>query len=446
MASLHAAPSMRGATPVARARLLTQSIQLEEQEVPGVVSRGILLTALLLVGGIVWAHLTPIAEVARTRGAIMPAGRVHQIQHLEGGIVDRIHVNDGDRVEAGQVLVDLRTASAASEHSQMASREAVLAARQWRLALLLGDRLGTEPPPGLHFDEAQDRLLHEQQLAFAEQLAVFDAQRRQRQGELDARRGQSAVLTEQVRLMEERDDIQSDGAGRQLLPRVTMLDARAELARARSELGAVETQMRLADEAMREIAQRRREFEVSWRQDLRLEAERVAAELAEVREERRRVRDRLDRLSIVAPVNGIVQALAVNTLNAVIAPGEVLMEIVPVDDELVAETRVLPNDIGHVRPGQEVDIKVGSFEPQRFGTIRGSLLKVSATTYLDESLAPYYKAEIALSRAYVGSDPQHNRLIPGMTVQADVVTGRKTILDYILKPVYRGFSAAMRER
>ena len=156
--------------------------------------------------------------------------------------------------------------------------------------------------------------------------------------------------------------------------------------------------------------------------------------------------DRVDRLKVRAPAHGLVTGLTVNTINSVIEPGKVLMEIVPVDKKLIVESRVTTEDIGHVHVGQKATVKVGSYDPQRFGTITGQVDKISPSTFLDEEQKPYYKAVIELEKQYLGAIPNTFKLLPGMTVQADIRTGEKTVLDYLLKPIYRGFQNAFQER
>lgn len=145
-------------------------------------------------------------------------------------------------------------------------------------------------------------------------------------------------------------------------------------------------------------------------------------------------------------MSGFGRGLSVNTNNEVIEPGQTIMELVPVGKALIVESRISTGDVGHVRMGQRVDVKVTSYESMRFGTVTGTLERVSASTYLDANRQPYYRAEISLLRDYLGTDPTRHRIIPGMTVQADIITGRKSVLDYVLKPVYRGFQTAFRER
>jgi membrane fusion protein, adhesin transport system len=136
----------------------------------------------------------------------------------------------------------------------------------------------------------------------------------------------------------------------------------------------------------------------------------------------------------------------VHTVGGVIPPGAIITEIVPLDKELVVEAKIQPRDVGHVRIGQPVTVKVTTYDFSRYGGITGELKDVSASTFLDEQGEPYYKGIVELDRNYVGKDPMHNRVMPGMTVQADIKTGKKTLFSYLLKPVYSSVSTAFRER
>ncbi len=427
-----------------RGRVLSQVIELEEGRLPTVLVFGTLLTAALVLGSIVWSGFAPLVEVARTEGSVRPAERIHRIQHLEGGIVHAVHVREGDHVRAGDLLIELSRHASASEVQQIEARAGALEARLGRLEALL---TGADELQGMVAeDPLQQRLFTEQRAALAEQLAVIEAERRRLAQEVSSKGAQVKALQQSVDMLRERQRLQSEGHRRGAIARVDTLTAEANLAQNVSQLHAVQAEISIARAGIAATDEKMAEVRGRWRQDLRLEAEQAAAELAEARAQRLRLTDRLDRTAITAPVGGLIQALNVHTLSSVVEPGAVVLELVPTDGELLAETRVEPKDIGYLRPGQRVDVTVAGFESQRFGNLEGSLRSVSPSTYLDSEGRPYYRAEIVLEQGYLGSDPGRNRLVPGMTVQAAIRTGEKTVLEYLLKPVYRGLGEAMRER
>jgi len=202
----------------------------------------------------------------------------------------------------------------------------------------------------------------------------------------------------------------------------------------------------VAETALAEAQLRLSEVKSSFVKDMQLEAGKVINQLAEVEQTLIRLNDRVDRLSVTAPVGGIVQALAVNSINEVLEPGKTILRIVPIEDELIVEARITPNDIGHVHVGQSADIKVDSYDPSRFGSVSGKVKRISATTYLDENNAPYYRAEVNLDKTWMGDNRENLKIIPGMTVLANIETGEKSILAYLLRPISRGFDNAFSER
>lgn len=176
------------------------------------------------------------------------------------------------------------------------------------------------------------------------------------------------------------------------------------------------------------------------------ESGRVAADLASVRETSRRLGDRVQRLDIVAPVHGIVKGLATNTVGGVIPPGGLVSEIVPMDKELIVEARISPVDIGHITIGHKANVKVTTFDFARFGAIEVIVTEISASTFKDRENEVYYKAEIKLKDAFVGDKSKKNRILPGMVTEIDINTGQKTVLRYLLRPVFQSLDVAFSER
>ena len=158
-----------------------------------------------------------------------------------------------------------------------------------------------------------------------------------------------------------------------------------------------------------------------------------------------KIEKKSQQLSLYSPRMGIIKSLTVNNINEVVEPGQVILQIVPIGDEMIIEAKIVPEDIGRIHLDQEVNVKFDSYDSARYGTIKGKVSQLSASTYLDDRQQPYYRAEIKLEKSYVGDIRSNMKIIPGMTVQADVKTGSKSILDYLMKPVSRGFSNAFTE-
>jgi HlyD family secretion protein/adhesin transport system membrane fusion protein len=180
--------------------------------------------------------------------------------------------------------------------------------------------------------------------------------------------------------------------------------------------------------------------------EARQEAARVALEVAETTELVRKLEDRADRTVLRAPIDGVLRGLAVHRPGTVLPPGGLVAEIMPQDASLVADVRLMPRDIGFIEAGQPVHVKVQAFDYARFGSVEGMVERVSAGTFLDEQRQPHYRARIVLKQQHVGHDPRYAQLVAGMTVQADITTGTKTVLQYLLKPIYSAMAASFHER
>ncbi|MEE8272380.1 MAG: HlyD family type I secretion periplasmic adaptor subunit [Alphaproteobacteria bacterium] len=432
-----------------RSRFLVQSIKLEERGPPGAISVGIVLISLMLVGAIAWAGVTNLDEVALAEGEVVPAGSVHAVQHLEGGIVRRILVRDGDIVEAGDTLLRMAPEATRADLDQMLVRQASLLLQSGRLHAFAEGRVPNFELVSELYDDlkaGQLAIYRTQMTNRADQVTVLQDQRSQQRAELQRTTNRADALRNQTALLREELDIRTQLLERGLTSRIIHLETQRELVRAQGELTDAIDTIATTEAAIDEINSRLAELDSRLRSEALIEAGDVAAELAQIEETLKNLIDRVARLEVRAPLRGIVTGLRPRSINTVVQPGEVLMEIVPLGDDLVVEARVSPRDIGHVERGQAADIRVSSYDFARFGAVRGTVQQISATTFLDEQLEPYYRAMIALDRDYVGDQPGVNRIIPGMTVQADIKTGSKSILDYLLRPIYRGLHGAFRER
>ncbi len=439
----------RTVLPRARARFLEQSIRLEEEMPDRIVRAAVYLTGIFIISCIVWAKVTHISERVATSGEVVPAGLIHVVEHLEGGIVDQLYVRNGDIVKKGDVLLHLLSSTPASDLAQLRTRRAALLIKLERLRALIS---GSAPEFG-DLAQALPALVDNERRSYAAQkaghaaeLAVLERQINRQEQELDRQKNRTRALGEEVRLGREQLEMQQQLRERKLVSRSSALDAEARLAALVSDYNESSDTIQVIAADIAQTRQQLLETQSAWLSRLSEESARVEAELAGTDEGLVKYQDRVQRLAVRASVSGIVEGLTINSTNAVIRPGEEILKLIPVDDELIVESRVSTQDIGHVHPGQAADVKINSYDPGRFGTMKGTVQRVSATTYLDEKKNPYFLARIALAADHLGEDPARLRIIPGMTVVADIQTGEKTVLDYLMKPISRGFSNAFRER
>jgi HlyD family type I secretion membrane fusion protein len=403
-------------------------------------------TALVVLFGL-WAAATHLPELAVAQGAVVTLDPVAPVQHLEGGIIDRVLVADGALVAAGQPLVVFASATAQAELDQFRAREASLRFQAARLRALLDDGVLVVEDgdfPGLADDQRAElegrlRARLDRQTVLREQVAQREAEGAALSAQLAGLRRQHDLQANELAL---RERLLEQG----LTTRVAVLEIRRAVLGAAAEIARLDAALAGNARAVAEAQARLAEAASTARDETAREASRVNLELAEVGETVRRAFERVGRLTVLAPADGTVKGLAARTPGQVVPPGGTLMEIVPHAGPLAVEARLSPRDVGFTRIGQPVTVKVHSFDYARYGTVDGTLVQISATTTPDEQGQPFYTGRVALAAQHVGHDTAAHRLLPGMTVQADIVTGGKSLLQYLLKPVHASMSESFRER
>ena len=376
---------------------IAKAILLEEASPPIYWQTTVKLIAYSLAIFFIWALFANWDVVATAPGQVMPIQSVKIIQHVDGGRIATIDVVDGQEVKEGQVLMRLNDTEAGAEYQTLSAKYWALFSRVERLRALLGDRKAdfSEVP------EQYKQLVAEQEFT------------------LKTSKEQINQLESEIKILGEVSSIRGDLAKEKLATRVQALDAQRNLSQAKAEL----------------LRYRRTNMD-----DLNASS----GELAQVEEQMTKLKDRLERVDIVSPVDGVVQDLKFRTVGGVIPPGATLMNVVPIDGKMHAEVRVQPTDIGFVKKGEDARLKLGTYDFMRYGTVQGTVTMVSSYSTLDEKSNPYFKVIVSIPQNYVGD--KEKTIEPGMTVQADIITDRQSVLRYLLRPIYVAFSQGMRER
>ena len=430
-------------------RHMAQAAILEESGVRPNVGRAIAALFLVVVGFVGWAAITEIDEVSTAEGQILPSGDIRTVQHLEGGIVAKLLVREGDFVEAGRPLIELDPAMVRSDLDQMKARTAALSIRAERLLAFSEERQPVlDAWTASHPELVSENLavLRSQQASRESGRSVLSSQIAQRKTDLLTLEAQASSLDEQAanlsEILRRRETLSQEG----LVGKISILENQRELLRLKGDRARFASQIVAGRQAVRESEEKLAELTSSLRRQAMDDYATTTTELAQTREGLAKAADRVERLSVVAPITGRVQGLSVRNQGAVIQPGGILCQIVPSDEKLRAEVRILPKDVGHVREGQPARLKLATYDHARYGTIKGRLSSVSASSFQDEKNGPWFKAEIELEKEHLGANPKNLRASAGMTVQADVVTGSKTVLEYIAKPIQTQIAGALHER
>lgn len=430
-------------------RFLAQSVILEEAGSSGLIRWAMVSIAVVICLFIGWAQITNVDEVAVTSGEVVPTGQVQSIQHLEGGIIQEILVDEGEVVDPEQILIRLDPSGAATELNQMKARQAGLDLQAERFRAV-----GTNREPDFSFvgDEYKGLVddqysIYQSQLDAAEKRSeVIIAQIEQKKQELALFEEREETLSNNADILLEELLLREDLYKKGLTSKIVYLDIKRQVNDARGELSNLIVDRRRTAESLAESRNKLRELGTNEKEQALTQMGVVTNELAQVNSSLSKLYDRVRRLEISSPIHGIIKGLKVHTNGGVIPAGAVILEIVPLDEELIVETRITTRDVGHLQIGQPVTVKVSTFDFARYGGISGELKDISASTFLDEQGDPYYKGIVAMDRTYVGNDPERNKVLPGMTVQADIKTGRKTLLDYLLKPIVSSVKTGFRER
>ena len=427
----------------------SQSMVLKETHLPRLLTLTMAVLSGATITFLIWAALTPVKELARTEGQVLPAGYNQLVQHLEGGLVREISVHEGDFVQKDQVLMRLDGAGLEEDYREQQLLVENLSLQAERLDAQLENR----KPDFSRLSQSQDAIAEQTRMYQTSHDAQLSAQsvineQIAEKSRIVARLKQSlATSYNNLGMAQENSRIYADLNDKGLTARTTYLKKQQEL---NSQKGEVDTLSGQLEESKRELSEyiNRRESLIGQQRDTEYtQLNKVKSELAQAEENLKKRNDRVERLTVRAPVMGYVKGLRINTIGSVIPAGQTLMEVVPVDEQLVVETRILPQQVGRVAVGQEVQVKVDSYDYVRFGSIPGVLDSISAMTFTDEiRRQDYYKGRVRLNKSYAGNVPGQHLILPGMTVDADIVIGEKSVLGYLLKPIQVALRNAMTEQ
>jgi len=428
---------------------LTLPLALEEGRAPKLFVHTLYLLSGFIAAGIIWATVAQIKELTIANGQLVPVGSVQLVQHLEGGIVAEIMVTDGQIVEKGTPLVRFQPAVANSDFGQVNIQMISLALQKERLKAMIEGR----PLNFGKFGRDYPQLAEDQRRQMKTRLAQNIEERKtliskidQRMAEISSLEKQEQSLIKQIAIQQEQVTIRESLLKEGFVSRAVYLEIKRTLEKIKADEISNNGRLTSAKEALVEARSVLAEYDAGLRQKLSDEIAKVSADLAELKLAIVKHKDRVTRLLVSAPVKGVIQELVPKAIGEVVKPGDVIARIVPMERELIAEVRIQPKDIGYVSVGNKADVKITTYDYSRFGGITGTVRKISATTFQNDRGEPFYKAELSLAKDHVGLKNEKHLVLPGMVVNAEIVTGSKSLTRYLLKPVYRSLDIAFSER
>lgn len=407
--------------------------------------------AFLLVIFVLWAHFTVLDEVTRGLGQVIPSQKVQVIQNLEGGILQEITVQENQIVNKGDILIRIDNAQAASQYrdafTKAAEHEAAIARLNAEIegkdAIIFSDQFKDADPQILEDQQSIFRA-HRQQLEA--ELNVLRSQHSQKQQEITEMQSRKGQLERSLGLAKQQRDIAKPLVDQGVYPRVDYLELERDISSLQGDIDALRLAIprirQAANEASRRIEQRRAEVKA---QSLDEKNSR-RGELKSLWEIMSAGEDRVTRTDVRSPVRGTIKQINLNTLGGVVRPGESILEIVPLDDTLLIEARIRPADIAFLHPGQKAMIKITAYDFSIFGGLEGVLEAISADTIEDDNGESFFKVKLRTQKNAISYRSEELPIIPGMTASIDILTGKKSVLAYLMKPILRAKQNALRER
>lgn len=415
-------------------------------------SRKILyIVAITVFWLVVWASFAQIDEITRGNGKIIPSGKNQIVQNLEGGIIEEIYVHAGDEVKKNQILLKIDDKSVSSVYGESKFRLNELQAKYLRLYAESNDEEFDAKETG---DKDYDRfvgfeksLYDTNKARLREQIGILEEQIKQRQSELKELESKIDQTQSSYNLLQKEKQITEPLFRKGLVSEVEYLQLQRRVNDLRGELSTAKLSIPRVQSTIKEVENKITEAKLAFQNSAKKEFNEVSAEISRLNESQVNLSDKVERTLVRSPVDGIVSKLMVNTVSGVIKPGMDIAEIVPVEDSLIAEVKVKPADVAFLRQGLKAMVKLTAYDFAIYGGLEGEVTQISADTETNEKTGEsYYLVRITTEKNYLGSEERPLRIKVGMIASADIITGKKTVLDYLLKPILKAKQNALRER
>jgi adhesin transport system membrane fusion protein len=420
-------------------------------------SRMLLLTALgLLVTFVIWAHFAVLDEVKRGNGKVVPSRQTQVVQSLEGGIISELLVQEGSIVDKDQPLARIEDTNFASQFGEIRERRGAMAARVIRLEaetqglkdVVFPEDLNRVAPRAVMTERS---VFDSHMKKLAQDIDVIQQQETQKLKEIEELRASETRFAETLVLLNRETALTRKLYEQKVVPEIEMLRSDRQATDMRGQLAVVRATMVKTDAAVQEAHSRLLNISTAFRSQAEDDLAKSRGDLAVLDENIKSAQDRVRRTELRSPVHGVVNKLNVTTIGAVVAPGASLMEIVPLDDTLLVEGRIRPQDIAFIRPDHEAVVKLSAYDSSTYGSLHGKVERISADTITDEKGdknergETFYRVMVRTEKNHLGTTEHPLPIIPGMVATVEILTGQKSVLDYLIKPARTLRDEALRE-
>ncbi len=420
------------------------------EQTPTKMSRVIKIWLVTILLFIIWASFAEIDEITRGDGDVIPYGQNQIIQNLEGGIVESILVEEGQTVEAGEVILKINNAMSTSTSRTNEIKYYELEAK--RLRLYAEANSLPFKTPEVEDEELKKQIILAKNLYLSNQKefnAKDDSLRNQVEQKKQAYKEASAKvksLQKSLEFVTEEIQMTEPMVIEGVKSKVDFLKLKREANSIENDIEAAKLSLPRLQSAIEEFKNKRQESRQLFINTAKKELNEVIAEISRLKTQQIAYSDQVDRTMVKSPVDGIVQKLFVNTVGGVIKPGADLVEIVPTNKKLYLEVKIKPSDIAFIHPGAEAKVKVSAYDFAIHGSLSGKVVNISPDTITDKKDNTFYLIHVTTEKNYLGTKEHPLKIIPGMTVNVDIVTGKKTVMQYILKPILKSKQYVFTER
>jgi adhesin transport system membrane fusion protein len=409
-----------------------------------VLVKTILISLALFV---MWTAVAEVDEITKSEGKVIPSSQIQILQSLDGGIVAEINVKEGQVVDTGQILLRVDPTRFESSVRENRSQYLALTTKAARLRAL-SEGLPFVPPPEVLVEDPktvqdEQRLYETARSNVAAQISIAREQLVQRQQELSEMRVKREQASQAYELTAKELAVTKPLIDSGAVSEVELLRLERDTSRFRGERDMAAAQILRSQAAMAEASRKIEEVELNARNEVRKELAETMAKLNAFTEGGVALADKVKHAAIRSPVKGTVKRLLVNTVGGVVQPGRDLVEVVPLEDALILEAKVATKDIAFLRPGQAAMVKFTAYDFSTYGGLEAKLEHIGADSITDEKGNTFFLVKVRTIKSSLGANLP---IIPGMVAEVDIITGQKSILAYLLKPVLRAKQGALTER
>ena len=427
------------------------------------------LCFLFFVIALIWSSFASLDEVTKGEGKVIPSKQLQIIQNLEGGIVKAIFVQEGDHVNAGEELLQIDDTRFQSDfreqEQQLLSYQADIARERtelqsiqiidkndipWRDQVSIVEKSISFP---VGFETNNQEVIIRQISTYKEninniknQLTIMGQQIEQKENEILEINNKIRTIGRSVSLLQHELSINQPLVKEGIVSQVDYLKIQRQLNDAQGELDNAKLLLPKQQSLLRESIFKRKDVALKYRVDTKKDLDDKQNKLLQLKEGQIGLKDKVSRTSISSPVAGTVKTIKINTVGGVVQPGSDIIEIVPSEDNLLVETKISPKDIAFLKPGLKAKLKFSAYDFSIYGGLTGVVEHISADSITDDKGNSYYLIRVRTKENYLGSTNNKLPIIPGMIANVDVITGKKTILDYLMKPILRAKYSALQER